>query len=143
MRSFYRKNFKAGSFMRYYTLYNSVRWLQKRHFDRIGVVCCAICPLGKEICFLLFLKTSFAWQLIAVWLLVWWSGGVARIGWAKQWVAAPLETKLKSRDDKKGRLFAESNAFRRKIFVGSWKTPIFDSQIKYIIKRKKYYGIFN
>ena len=47
----------------------------------IGVVCCAICPLGKEICFLLFLKTSFAWQLIAVWLLVWWFGGVAGIGW--------------------------------------------------------------
>ena len=132
-----------GSSVRYYTLYNIVRGLQKRHFDRTGVDCFAICPLEKVICFLRFLKSSFAWQLIAVWLLVWWSGGVAGIGWGKRWVVAPLETKLKSRDDKKGSLFAESNAFRRKIFVGSWKTPIFASQIKYIIKRKKYYGIFN
>ena len=61
---------------------------------------------------------------------------MAGIGWAIRWVVAPLETKLKSRDDKKGRLFAESNVFRRKIFVGSLKTPIFVSQIKYIIKRK-------
>ena len=80
---------------------------------------------------------------LVVGLVEWRSGGVAGIGWGKRWVVAPLETKLKSRDDKKGSLFAESNAFRRKIFVGSWKTPIFASQIKYIIKRKKYYGIFN
>ena len=77
---------------------------------------------------------------LVVGLVEWRSGGIGR---GKRWVVAPLETKLKSRDDKKGRLFAESNAFRRKIFVGSWKTPIFASRIKYIIKRKKYYGIFN
>lgn len=69
MRYFSRENFNVGGTVRHYTLYNNVGGLQKRHFDRIGVACFTICPLGTGNCFLRFLKIPFAWQLIAVWLL--------------------------------------------------------------------------